>query len=179
MAIKIHKNSSKLIDTTAWLSQADHPPFDRHVHLTYHLGIVFKGTQRFWHQGSQHCLTGQAIATINPDEVHYGHSNKYGDYYHGVLQFSTRTVHTLFNDKKERFFTQSLNTHESFFKRASSLFHRLSQPIQDEEQRTLQAEAIQLLLGDLLSPADAQYVTHRTKPAEFSSLKQFIKTRIL
>jgi len=168
-----------LPDVTAWVGFADHPPFDRHVHLGYHLGVVFQGTQRFWHKGGQHYLTGQSIATINPDEVHDGHSVSEKGYHHGVFQFSSDTLAALFNDNLGRFFLQSTIENEPYSRRLANIFQTLSVGNPDPDQLALQTEAIQMLLGDLLELKEDSVNPKTSEATVLLSLKQFIKHRVL
>lgn len=162
-----------------------HPPFDRHVHLKYHLGIVFEGVQKFWHKGAHHQLHGKAIATINPDEVHDGHSVMPEGYTAGIMEFSERTLQTLFADKQSRFFANSTLLNAEHAKQMSALFqHNVSDDAQSPEQTALLTERIQLLLGDIFDPLN-QSRAEKTKLKAFKpsaqclAIKQHLKTQAL
>ncbi|WP_254304064.1 AraC family transcriptional regulator [Shewanella sp. VB17] len=48
--------------------------FQQHVHLDYHIGVVSQGCQQYSHKGISYQLSPGSISTLNPDEVHNGHS---------------------------------------------------------------------------------------------------------
>lgn len=58
------------------LTQASftHFSFEKHVHLDYHLGVITQGAQLFSHKGCQYQLGQLGLSTLNPDDVHDGHS---------------------------------------------------------------------------------------------------------
>lgn len=168
-----------LPDVIVSLGLADHPPFERHVHMSYHLGIVFQGAQRFWHKGSQHYLTGTSIATINPDEAHDGYSVTESGYRHGVLQFSEKTLIALFGDRRERFFNHSLHQSDHDTHQLCRIFQSLTRLSQDAEQLALLTEAIKLLLGNLIGSTVCADTPTTAQVRALRSLKQFMKRCIL
>lgn len=162
-----------------------HAPFERHVHLRYHLGIVFNGAQKFWHRGAHHQLQGMAMATLNPDEVHDGHSLMPEGYTAGILECSEHTLHSLFGDKQPRFFKHSMLLEAPYAKRMSALFqHRLHAPLPNPDHTALLTENIQLFLGDLFSPLNPSAAAadnhDNNKPlAQCQAIKQTLKTQVL
>lgn len=104
---KVHRLST-LPGVQLWQGLADHPPFERHVHLSYHIGVVFQGGQRFWHKGAKHHLGGVGIATINPDEVHDGQSATAECYDHGVIQFSEDALQNIIGTRQSLHFKDSI-----------------------------------------------------------------------
>lgn len=47
--------------------------FSRHVHEGFCIGVIDKGAQRFYREGSQHIAPEGSIILVNSDQVHDGH----------------------------------------------------------------------------------------------------------
>lgn len=168
-----------LPDLTLWQGGAEQVPAERHVHLTYQVGIVTQGAQRFWHRGAHNVLTADRIATFNPDEVHDSCSALPVGYRSGILRFSDNTLRELFGDSKERFFQNSLFRHEHVLTRLCKIFQCL--PAVDfmaSGERLAISESIRLIIGDLFQD-DVFLKTTVQEARQCQLVKSRIKEQIL
>lgn len=140
-----------LPDVELSLANVKHFEFDRHIHLDYHIGVVSTGCQQYLHQGSNYLLGKGLLSTINPDEMHNGHSDSPEGYAAHIMAIPPECITEISLEMKqpEAFFNSPL-IDDPYLYNAFLYLHRISISNQSDIERLQLETTMMAFVTELL-----------------------------
>lgn len=148
--------------------------FKPHVHQDFHLGMIERGSQRFFHKGKKQLLGPGALSLLNPDELHDGTGPESG---YRVRVFNLPQSWIERELEASHYFHTAL-CHDPHLYRALFSLHQEMELTPDAEGFDARLLVLTSLLFQRYGEGKVPLQTHKLSASQCAHIKDFLRAHL-